>query len=116
MNKKLLDLSEKIDGLTVELFDVIANVADSLKVPFFAVGAQVRDWILELGYGISTMRRTEDLDLGVRVLDWDSYSRFREGLTATKKFSPDKKRTQRLLYKDSFPVDIIPFGAIAEPD
>lgn len=116
MNKKLLDLSEKIDALTVEVFDVIIDIADSLNVPFFVVGARARDWILELGYGISTMRRTEDVDLGVQVSDWNSYARFREGLTATKKFSPDKKKTQRLLYKGSFPVDIIPFGAIAEPD
>ena len=116
MNKKLLDLSEKIDALTVEVFDVIIDIADSLNVPFFVVGARARDWILELGYGISTMRRTEDVDLGVQVSDWNSYARFREGLTATKKFSPDKKKAQRLLYKGSFPVDIIPFGAIAEPD
>jgi len=116
MKKKLLDLSEKIDCLTVELFDVIADVADSLNVPFYVVGARARDWILELGYDIPTMRRTEDVDLGVQVSDWNSYARLRESLTATKKFSPDEKEAQRLLYKGSFPVDIIPFGAIAEPD
>jgi len=116
MNKKLLDLSGKIDGITVELFDVIADVADSLNVPFFVIGARARDWILELGYDIPTMRRTEDVDLGVQVSDWDSYARLREALTATNKFSPDKKKAQRLLYKGSFSVDIIPFGAIAEPD
>ncbi|MBL7211404.1 MAG: hypothetical protein ISS61_03360 [Desulfobacteraceae bacterium] len=118
MNKKLLDLSDKIDDLTVELFYVIADVADSLNVPFFAVGARARDWILELCYGVSTMRRTEDFDLGVQVSDWNSYARLREGLIATKKFSPDEKKAQRLLYKGkgNFPVDIIPFGPIAGPD
>ena len=116
MKKKLLDLSEKIDAFTVEVFDVIIDIADSLDVPFFVVGARARDWILELGYGIRIIRRTEDVDLGVRVPDWKSYAQLREGLIATEKFIPDKKEAQRLLYNGSFPVDIIPFGDIAEPD
>ena len=116
MKKKLLDLSEKIDAFTVEVFDVIIDIADSLDVPFFVVGARARDWILELGYGIRIIRRTEDVDLGVRVPDWKSYAQLREGLIATEKFIADKKEAQRLLYKGRFPVDIIPFGDIAEPD
>jgi predicted nucleotidyltransferase len=116
MKKKLLDLSEKIDAFTVEVFDVIIDIADALDVPFFVVGARARDWILELGYGIRIIRRTEDVDLGVRVPDWKSYAQLQEGLIATEKFIPDKKEAQRLLYKGRFPVDIIPFGDIAEPD
>jgi len=65
MNEKLLDLSEKIDQFTVELFDVISDVADSLNVPFFVVGASAREWVLKLGYGLPTDRATQDVDLGV---------------------------------------------------
>jgi predicted nucleotidyltransferase len=116
MNENLFDLSEKIDGFTVELLDTIADVAESLKVPFFVVGAMARDVILTQGYGIETGRATQDIDLGVQVSDWDGYERLREGLIATGKFRRDKKQAQRLRYKEMLPVGVIPFGAIAEPD
>ena len=116
MNENLLDLSEKIDGFTVEILDTIADVAESLRVPFFVVGAIARDIILTQGYGIETGRATQDIDLGVQVSDWDGYERLREGLIATGKFRRDKKQAQRLVYKEMLPIDVIPFGAIAEPD
>ena len=116
MTKKLLDLSGKIDGSTAELFEIISVVAGRMDLPFFVVGAAARDYILELGYGVRIMRATHDIDLGVQVPNWDSYNRLREGLIATERFVPDKKQAQRLLYKGTFPVDIIPFGAIAQPE
>ena len=116
MNKSLLDLSRIIDCFRVELFETIAEVAESSNVHFFVVGAMARDIILLKGYGIQTGRATQDIDLGVQVSSWDSYERLREGLIATGKFRRDKKQAQRLEYGKSYPVDIIPFGAIAEPD
>ena len=64
MKEKLIDLSEKIDGFTIELFERISEVAESLKVPFFVVGAMARDIILTHGYGIETGRATQDIDFG----------------------------------------------------
>lgn len=116
MSENFLDLSEKIDGFRVGLFERIVAVAESLSVPFFVVGAIARDIILSDGYGIETGRATEDVDLGVQVSDWDRYEQLREGLITTGKFRRDKKQAQRLLYKGLFPVDVIPFGAIADPD
>lgn len=116
MNESLLDLSGKTDRYTIKLFEIIAEVAESFNVHFFVVGAMARDIILSQGYGIGTGRATQDIDLGVQVSDWDSYERLREGLIATGKFRRDKKQAQRLVYMKSYPMDIIPFGAIAEPD
>jgi predicted nucleotidyltransferase len=116
MTKKLLDLSEKIDGFAVELFEITSVVVGRMDLPFFVVGATARDYILELGYGVRIMRATHDVDLGVQVPNWDLYNRLREGLIATERFIPDKKQAQRLLYKGNFPVDIIPFGSIAHPE
>jgi predicted nucleotidyltransferase len=116
MNNNLLILSKKIDGFTADLLGTIAVVAESLKVPFFVVGATARDMILTQGYGIETGRATKDIDLGVQVSDWEAYERFRKGIIATGKFKRDKKQAQRLVYAETFPIDIIPFGAIAEPD
>jgi len=116
MTKSLLDLSRTIDRFTVELLETIANVAESLNLHFFVVGAMARDIILLEGYGIQTGRATQDIDLGVQMSNWDSYERLREGLIATGKFRRDKKQAQRLESGESYPIDIIPFGAIAEPD
>ena len=115
MTKKLLDLSGKIDGFMVELFETISVVADRMDLAFFVVGALARDYILQHGYGIQIKRATQDVDLGVQVPNWDVYNRLSEGLIATDLFIPDKKQAQRLLYKGYFWVDIIPFGAIAHP-
>lgn len=115
MSKNLLDLSGKIDSFTVELFEIIANVTESLSVPFFVVGATARDIILTYGYNIQTIRATHDIDFGVRVSDWDQYRKLIEGLIATGKFRPTKE-AQRLLYKESLHIDVIPFGTIADPD
>lgn len=114
MTKKLLDLSGKIDRFTVELFENIANVAESMSAPFFVVGATARDIILKYGYGIETIRATNDIDLGVEVSDWDQYIKIREALVATGRFEPTRE-PQRLKYQGSVFIDIIPFGAIADP-
>ena len=114
MTKKLLDLSGKIDRFTVELFENIANVAESMSAPFFVVGATARDIILKYGYGIETIRATNDIDLGVEVSDWDQYIKLREALVATGRFQPTRE-PQRLKYQGSVFIDIIPFGAIADP-
>jgi predicted nucleotidyltransferase len=115
MKESLFDLSGKIDGFTVGLFETIAEVADFLNVPFFVVGASARDIILTHAHAIETGRATQDIDLGVQVSDWDTYEQLRNALIGTGKFGRDEKQAQRLLYKE-FPIDIIPFGAIADPD
>jgi predicted nucleotidyltransferase len=116
MKRNLLNLSGKIDSLTIEILQAITNVAESLHTLFFVVGATARDIVLENGYGIPTNRATQDIDLGVQVSNWEHYRQLREGLISTGKFTYDKKKTQRLLHEGSFPVDIIPFGAIANLD
>jgi len=116
MKKSLLDLSEKIDGFRIGLFEAIAEVAESLSVPFFVVGAAARDMILTEYYELETGLATKDVDLAVQVSDWDSYERLRECLIGTGEFERDKKQAQRLLYEKWYPIDIVPFGAIAEPN
>jgi predicted nucleotidyltransferase len=116
MKENLLNLSGKIDNLTIEIVERIAHVADSLNIPFFVVGAAARDIILQYGYGILTTRATADIDFGVQVSDWEHYKQLRDGLISTGKFTSDKKKAQRILFEKNFPVDIIPFGAIANLD
>jgi predicted nucleotidyltransferase len=115
MTRKLLDLSQRVDKFTVDFFENIANVAESVNAPFFVVGATARDIILKYGYGVETIRATNDIDLGVEVSDWDQYTKLREDLVATGEFEPTGE-PQRLRYKGRMLIDIMPFGAIADPN
>ncbi len=109
MTKNLLDLSGKIDPATIEVYEAISNVAASLSIPFFVVGAAARDMILQQGFNVNTRRATVDVDLAVKVGDWKAYEKLKAGLVTTGDFKPSKS-VQRLLYKDGLPIDIVPFG------
>jgi predicted nucleotidyltransferase len=115
MDSTLLNLSRKIDDSTIQLFEIVARVAESLDIPFFVVGAMAREIILLYCYNIRTTRATEDIDLGVQVSNWDKYELLRESLLATGSFR-ETREPQQLVYAQVRRVDIIPFGTIAGPD
>lgn len=108
------DLSGKIDPDTIDVLLAIKEAADSLSIAFFVVGAAARDMILEHCYNVTPHRATLDIDLGVDVADWDQFNELSKALISTGKFS-DTKESQRLLYNKR-PVDIVPFGPIADKD
>ncbi len=112
MSMNLLDLSKKIEPLTVQLFEAISIAANKLGIPFFIVGATARDMILELGYGISVTRATKDVDIGVRLKTWDEFDGLRRELIRQGDFT-ETKSTQRLRFQNASPVDIVPFGPIS---
>jgi predicted nucleotidyltransferase len=115
MNENLLDLSGKIDPLTIELLETVSGTADSIKVPFFVIGATARDIILTHGYGINTIRATHDIDLGVQVPGWQAFNALREALFATGLFS-DEREPQRIKFREELLLDLLPFGAITMPN
>ena len=87
----------------------IKNVADSLKIPFFIVGAFARDIILEYFYNIKAPRITMDIDLGISVSAWSQFDRLIYNLELSGKFKKSEEK-HRIIYNDIF-IDIIPFGA-----
>jgi predicted nucleotidyltransferase len=111
---KLLDLSEKIDALALSLYEVLTEVGSSIGLRFFVVGATARDTILELGFGIPSGRATKDVDVGVRVASWGDFDRLKEALLQTRHFARTRE-VLRFLYRGALPVDILPFGEIADP-
>jgi len=111
MSNSLLDLSRKIEPPLVEVFGAIAEVAAARGISYFVVGATARDIILSHGYGIASRRATVDIDLGIEVAEWDEFSALKDGLTATGQFEPTQA-AQRLLYRHSLPIDIVPFGPL----
>ena len=113
MRNILFGLSGKIDPRTVETLRVVKEIADSLDIPFFIVGASARDFVPTYCYGVEARRATKDIDLGIEVAGWDKFTEFKNALIAAGRFTPDPREPQRL-YFDSVPVDIVPFGPIAK--
>jgi predicted nucleotidyltransferase len=108
----LLDLSRKIDPISIALFAAVSEAAGSLGLAFFVVGATARDMIFELGYGLPGMRATLDRDFGVRVSSWAEFEKLRKSLLANALFK-ETSEVRRLVYQGQLRVDILPFGGIA---
>jgi predicted nucleotidyltransferase len=109
----LLDLSGKIDPASLALYETLSEVAGSLGVPFFVVGATARDMIFESGHGLPSRRATKDKDFGVRVASWGEFEKLKESLLSSGQFKQTKE-VQRLRYRGELLVDILPFGEIAD--
>ena len=108
----LLNISKKINPSFVEVLSIINTITMELDIPFFIVGAMARDIIFEHCYGIKSPRRTLDIDLGIRIPDWNKFVLLTDALTMSGHFQKTK-----LIYRytrDDISVDIIPFGPIAD--
>lgn len=108
-----LDLSGKIDPVSLALFEAVSEAAGSLELPFFVVGASARDLIFELGHRLPSKRATLDKDFGLRVASWGEFEKLKELLSASGQFKPTEK-VHRLRYRGELDVDILPFGEIAD--
>jgi predicted nucleotidyltransferase len=109
----LLDLSGKIDPLSVALFTSVSEMAGSLSIAFFVVGATARDMIFELGHGRPSRRATLDRDFGVRVESWAGFGKLKESLLTSGLFE-ETRDVQRLRFRGGLDVDIVPFGGVAD--
>lgn len=106
------NLSGKLDSPLVEVLQVVNQVATTLGIRFFMVGAMARDIVLEYCHAIRPARGTRDLDIGVEVTGWNEFQRLSDALLATGKFAAaqEPQSFRAGLYR----VDIVPFGGVAE--
>lgn len=115
MTNILYDLTGKIDKNTVAILSEINRIADKRGLAYFIVGATARDILLQHAHDIHSMRATVDVDIGVLVSVWNEFQSLKQALVDTGKFN-STRQAQRLMYKDEFPVDILPFGGIAQDE
>ena len=113
MTNTLLDLSGKIDKVTVSALIRIQQILSSIGIPFFVVGATARDILLDVSHGIESKRATIDIDIAVFIENWAQFKHLKDELNGATDFSPTRD-IQRLLFKERLPVDIVPFGGVAE--
>lgn len=112
MKNILVDISGKLDNSYIETIKKIKKVADSLKIPFFLIGALSRDIIMEYFYQIKAPRLTNDIDMGIKVSGWNQY---RKLINALELSGAVKKQQSKhgILYND-INIDIIPFGGVSD--
>ncbi len=113
MTNTLLDLSGEIDKVTVSALIRIHQILSSIGIPFFVVGATARDILLDVSHGIESKRATIDIDIAVFIENWAQFKHLKDELNGATDFSPTRD-IQRLLFKERLPVDIVPFGGVAE--
>lgn len=115
MKKKFIDISEKIDEFYIEIFSIIDDSSKSLDIPFFLVGATARDFILSYGFDIELRRMTMDVDIAVNVENWEDFNNLRLNLLKDNNIE-STSTIHRLLFKNGYPIDIVPFGNIANAE
>lgn len=108
----MIDISNKIEPSTVAVVEAIDLAARNLGIPFFVVGATARDMLLRDAFHLSPRRATHDIDIAIRVADWNEYNTLTNSLVASGAFK-HTAMAHRLLFNENEPVDIMPFGPIA---
>jgi len=108
----LLNLSGKIDQDTVQLLRIVNDVTSELSVPYLVVGATARDMVMHFGYGARIQRATKDLDFAIQISEWDAFTAIKDRLVD--QGFKNSKSLQRMISPSGMPVDLIPFGGIAD--
>ncbi len=109
-----MNLSGKLEGLIAEVLQEVSENANQLEIASFVIGAMARDLVFN-EFGIITGRATLDLDIGIQVEDWNHFAKLKLVLLNSGNFT-ETNNQHRLKYKDSINIDIVPFGAISDPD
>jgi hypothetical protein len=120
LNPYTVDKSRPVDPVTLHILSVVNRVAAELKLPYIVVGATARDLLLFHVFGIPVTRATADVDFAVAMDSWERFHELRAALLASGHFREGKMEhrvyLKALSLKDEIPVDLIPFGGVAEAD
>ncbi|BCD97462.1 nucleotidyl transferase AbiEii/AbiGii toxin family protein [Marinagarivorans cellulosilyticus] len=112
MTQPLLNLSGKIEPSLVDIIEKVDNCATRFKIPYLVVGAFARDLVLHHGYGAPAQRATKDIDFALQVPTWGTFEILKKELI-TYGFT-ETKTAHRLIASNNWPIDIVPFGGIAD--
>lgn len=98
-----------------EVLRIVSRLAASRDVPFMVFGAFARELHFYHQHGIPCSRRTNDVDFGLQLSDWESYNHFREALKEFGFTSENPEHPEKLIHRESGQeIDLLPFGEIAE--
>lgn len=112
MNNISINISGKIDPEKIKVLRSIKDIAESLEIPFFVVGAFAREVIFEHIHQIPSPRMTEDIDIGVEAANWEEFQRLKTTLLDRKILVETKMPHRFVVTESSMVVDILPYGGI----
>lgn len=112
MSNSLLNISGKLDSKTVALYKSVIDATNQLDIPFVVVGASARDIVLHYGHGADIQRATADIDFGIQIPDWSAFEALKESLL--ERGFTETRSQHRMISPDNIPLDIVPFGQVAD--
>ncbi|MCE5227972.1 hypothetical protein LLG95_00040 [bacterium] len=100
----------------IEIVRAIHTASNAVGSEFFMIGAIARDIRLKQWFDPSRLRSTNDVDFVFAIRNWPHYEAVRQALISRPKrdFVPDPHQKQRIIFRDHFPVDLVPFGGVAD--
>jgi predicted nucleotidyltransferase len=107
-----LDVSRKLDRVSIDLLLAVDSTAAALGVTYCIIGAFARDVMLGLCFGIDTGEATRDIDFGLMMDDWAQFEELRARLVAHQGFAEHRSIPHRLAFRGERQLDIVPFGGI----
>ena len=99
----------------LEVLRYIQDVTKKIEVSYLMIGGRAIDLLLHNVYGLPTYRPTEDIDFIIAFESWEEFDYLKNQLIKTGEFKNDKKKCQRLIYKEKMPIDLLPFGRLEKP-
>ena len=106
------DITERVEPGVAATLAEVGEQLEALGVAYFVVGATARDMIMDLVYDAGIQRATRDVDLAVAVRGWRDFQSVQKTLIDIGYRETAEK--QRLLSGEDIPVDIVPFGEVAD--
>lgn len=107
--------SEKIGNpLLVDLLRKVSRCFAEIEQDFFVIGATARDIVIRQLVGISSGRKTRDLDLAIAIPNWNTFEEVKRTLL-DQGFQKDSQMYQRF-YDGDYELDIVPYGAVEKED
>ncbi|MEK7721898.1 MAG: hypothetical protein AAB359_05865 [Elusimicrobiota bacterium] len=104
-----------VEGVVVDILGHVKIAAEGMGVPCFLIGAKAIDLLLHNVYGFNTYRPTMDTDFAVALESWAKYNEFKVSLIRTGKFKLSSNKVHQLVYQNTVPVDLVPFGGLEGP-
>lgn len=109
-----------VDPLAIEILKQVDPVARALGIEYLVTGATARDILLVGVFGLETGRATRDVDLAIAVDGWTQFEAVKTRLVGTGAFEADEQIIHKLFHlpvrgRRGYPVDLVPFGGIADP-
>ncbi len=110
---------DRIDPRALAVLRDVTRVTNGLGLRSFVAGAMARDILLTGVFGLSTGRRTRDVDIAVAVRGWSEFEGLEECLLRTGTFEKAATAIHRFHHRSAtgeptYPLDLIPFGGVEQ--